>query len=134
TDAAPARLHFTGNAVAWDPLAGVVRDPLGRVEDLRRRLLRAVGDPLARFREDGLRPLRAVRFAATLRLAIDPPTLRAIPETLDVFAKVAMERVREELIKLLVRGAPPSRGLRLLVRTGLMQRIIPELLESVGFA
>jgi len=129
-----ARRDFTVNAIAWDPLAGALRDPFGGVEDLRGRRLRAVGDPLARFREDGLRPLRAVRFAATLRLAIDPPTLRAIPETLDVFAKVAMERVREELIKLLVRGAPPSRGLRLLVRTGLMQRIIPELLESVGFA
>jgi tRNA nucleotidyltransferase (CCA-adding enzyme) len=129
-----ARRDFTVNAVAWDPLAGAVRDPFSGIEDLRRRRLRAVGDPLARFREDGLRPLRAVRFASTLRLAIDPATRRAIPQTLDVFAKVAAERVREELIKLLVRGAPPSRGLRLLLRTGLLERIIPELLESVDFA
>jgi len=129
-----ARRDFTVNAVAWDPLAGTVRDPFSGLEDLRRRRLRAVGDPLARFREDGLRPLRAVRFASTLRLAIDPATRRAIPQTLDVFAKVAAERVREELIKLLVRGAPPSRGLRLLLRTGLLERIIPELLESVDFA
>ena len=129
-----ARRDFTVNALAWDPLAGAVRDPFSGMEDLRRRRLRAVGDPLARFREDGLRPLRAVRFASTLRLAIDPATRRAIPQTLDVFAKVAAERVREELIKLLVRGAPPSRGLRLLLRTGLLERIIPELLESVDFA
>src|SRR5438105_3295494 len=106
----------------------------GAVRDLRRCRLRAVGDALARFREDGLRPLRAVRFASTLRLALEPGTRRAIPEALDVFSKVATERVRDELVKLLVRGAPPSRGLRLLLRTGLLARIIPELLESVNFA
>jgi tRNA nucleotidyltransferase (CCA-adding enzyme) len=129
-----ARRDFTVNAIAWDPIAGVLRDPFSGVEDLRRRRLRAVGDPLARFREDGLRPLRAVRFASTLRLALDRPTQLAIPQALDVFARVAMERVRDELIKLLVRGAPPSRGLRLLLRSGLLARIVPELLESVNFA
>ncbi len=129
-----ARRDFTVNAIAWDPIAGVLRDPFAGVEDLRRRRLRAVGDPLARFGEDGLRPLRAVRFASTLRLALDRPTWLAIPQALDVFAKVAMERVRDELIKLLLRGAPPSRGLRLLLRSGLLARIVPELLESVKFA
>jgi len=129
-----ARRDFTVNAIAWDPIAGVLRDPFSGAEDLRRRRLRAVGDPLARFREDGLRPLRAVRFASTLRLALDPPTRLAIPEALDVFARVAMERVRDELSKLLVRGAPPSRGLRLLLRSGLLAHIVPELLESVNFA
>jgi tRNA nucleotidyltransferase (CCA-adding enzyme) len=129
-----ARRDFTVNAIAWDPIAGVLRDPFAGVEDLRRRRLRAVGDPLARFGEDGLRPLRAVRFASTLRLALDRPTWLAIPQALDVFAKVAMERVRDELIKLLLRGAPPSRGLRLLLRSGLLARIVPELLESVSFA
>ena len=129
-----ARRDFTVNAIAWDPIAGVLRDPFSGAEDLRRCRLRAVGDALARFREDGLRPLRAVRFASTLRLALEPGTRRAIPAALDVFSKVATERVRDELIKLLVRGAPPSRGLRLLLRTGLLARIIPELLESVNFA
>jgi tRNA nucleotidyltransferase (CCA-adding enzyme) len=129
-----ARRDFTVNAIAWDPIAGVLRDPFSGVEDLRRRRLRAVGDPLARFGEDGLRPLRAVRLASTLRLALDRPTWLAIPQALDVFARVAMERVRDELIKLLVRGAPPSRGLRLLLRSGLLARIVPELLESVSFA
>ncbi len=128
-----ARRDFTVNAMAWDPIAGVLRDPFGGVEDLRRRRLRAVGDPLQRFREDGLRPLRAVRFASTLRLALEPATRRAIPQALDVFEKVAKERVRDELVKLLVRGAPPSRGLRLLQRTGLLARIWPELLEGVNF-
>jgi len=128
-----ARRDFTVNAMAWDPLDGVLRDPFGGVADLRRHRLRAVGKALDRFREDGLRPLRAVRFACTLRLALDLETRRAIPRALDVFDKVAQERVRDELIKLLVRGAPPSRGLRLLLATGLLGRIVPELLESVGF-
>ncbi|HTO96896.1 MAG TPA: tRNA cytidylyltransferase, partial [Myxococcales bacterium] len=66
-----ARRDFTVNAIAWDPIAGVLRDPCSGAEDLNRRLLRAVGDPLARFREDGLRPLRAVRIACTLRLALE---------------------------------------------------------------
>lgn len=129
-----ARRDFTINAIAWDPIAGGLRDPFHGREDLDRCRLRAVGDPLERFREDGLRPLRAVRFASTLRLAIEPATRRAISGALDVFDQVAKERVREELVKLLVRGAPPSRGLRLLQRTGLLQRIWPELLEGVGLA
>ena len=128
-----ARRDFTVNAMAWDPLSGELRDPFGGVRDLRCGLLRAVGDPLERFREDGLRPMRAVRFASTLRLALDRATERAIPQALDVFAKVASERIREEFSKLLVRGDPPSRGLRLLRRTGLLARIAPELLEGVGF-
>ncbi|MBS2021315.1 MAG: HD domain-containing protein [Deltaproteobacteria bacterium] len=131
-----ARRDFTVNAIAWDPLtageAGL-RDPFDGVGDLSRRVLRAVGNPEHRFSEDGLRPLRAVRFATTLRLALDPATRRAITATLDTFSKVAAERVHDELVKLLVRGAPPSRGLRLLVRTGLLARIAPELVESVAF-
>src|SRR5256714_7063472 len=129
-----ARRDFTVNAIAWDPIAGVLRDPFSGAEDLRRCRLRAVGDPLARFREDGLRPLRAVRFACTLRLALDPATRRAIPAALDEFSKGAAGRGRDELLKLLGRGAPPGRGLGPLWRTELLARIVPELLESVRFA
>ncbi|HEX4383855.1 MAG TPA: HD domain-containing protein [Myxococcales bacterium] len=128
-----SRRDFTINAMAWDPIDQVLRDPFGGQEDLQRSRLRAVGNALDRFQEDGLRSMRAVRFACTLRLALEPKTRKAIGETLDVFAKVAMERVRDELVKLLARGAPASRGLRLLQRTGLLQRIAPELLESVRF-
>src|SRR5882672_1882466 len=70
-DADLARRDFTVNAMAWDPIDGVLRDPFSGLADPRRHRLRAVGDPLARFQEDGLRPLRAVRFACTLRLALD---------------------------------------------------------------
>ena len=72
------RRDFTINAMAWDPIARVLRDPFGGERDLQRGRLRAVGDPLERFREDGLRALRAVRFACTLRLALEPATRRAI--------------------------------------------------------
>src|SRR3989442_1588858 len=94
----------------------------------------AGGDPPAASREGGRRRRGGGRFAGPRRLALDPGPRRAIPAALDVFSKVATERVRDELVKLLVRGAPPSRGLRLLLRTGLLARIIPELLESVNFA
>jgi tRNA nucleotidyltransferase (CCA-adding enzyme) len=126
-----SRRDFTMNAVAFDPLDGRISDPFDGRGDLGRRLIRAVGDPLVRFREDGLRPLRGVRQAAQLEFTIDPPTREAIPQTLDVFRKVSAERVRDELYKML--GASrPSVGLALMHETGLLAEVIPELLEGVG--
>jgi tRNA nucleotidyltransferase (CCA-adding enzyme) len=126
-----SRRDFTMNAIAYDPLGDAVTDPFEGRRDLSQGLIRAVGDPIARFREDGLRPMRAVRQAAQLAFDIDPPTQAAIEPTLDVFRKVSAERVRDELIKML--GAPhPSRGLMLMRDTGLLGEVIPELLEGVG--
>ncbi|MCU1283180.1 MAG: tRNA nucleotidyltransferase [bacterium] len=125
------RRDFTMNAIAYDPLDDKLADPYGGQRDLAARLIRAVGDPLERFREDGLRALRAVRFAAQLEFAIDAATERAIPEAIDVFRKVSFERVRDELCKIL--GARrPSVGLELMRTTGLLAASIPELLEGVG--
>jgi tRNA nucleotidyltransferase (CCA-adding enzyme) len=125
------RRDFTMNAIAYDPLDGRLADPYGGQADLAARRIRAVGDPLERFREDGLRAMRAVRFAAQLEFAIDPPTEDAIAEALDVFAKVSAERVRDELLKILC-APKPSVGLELMRTTGLLGRSIPELLEGVG--
>jgi tRNA nucleotidyltransferase (CCA-adding enzyme) len=125
------RRDFTMNAIAYDPVADAVSDPYDGRRDLERRLVRAVGDPVARFREDGLRPMRAVRQASQLGFEVDPPTLAAISETLDVFRKVSAERVRDELLKLLA-SRQPSRGLELMRTTGLLGEVIPELLEGVG--
>jgi tRNA nucleotidyltransferase (CCA-adding enzyme) len=126
-----ARRDFTMNAIAYDPIAGVVTDPFGGQQDLTAKLVRAVGDPGQRFREDGLRPMRAVRQATQLGFTIDPPTKAAIPATLDVFRKVSAERVRDELVKLL--AAPrPARGIELMRETGLLEASVPELLEGVG--
>ncbi len=121
-----ARRDFTMNALAWDPIAGEFRDPFRGLGDIRRGVIRAVGDPAERFREDGLRPLRAMRFAAQLGYRIEPRTLRAIPGALEVVRLVSAERVAEELTRLLAaRRAAPA--LRLLDRTGLLGTIVPAL-------
>ena len=123
-----ARRDFTINALAFDPVGGRFRDPFGGQEDLARRRVRCVGVAAERFGEDGLRPLRAVRFATVLEFELDPETEAAIPGALSVFDKVALERRREELLKLLL--APGvGRGLELLRRTGLLDRLLPELDE-----
>jgi tRNA nucleotidyltransferase (CCA-adding enzyme) len=125
------RRDFTMNAIAYDPLDDVLADPYGGQADLAARRIRAVGDPLERFREDGLRTMRAVRFAAQHEFEIDPPTLAAIPQAIDVFKKVSAERVRDELCKILA-ARKPSIGLELMRTTGLLAETIPELLEGVG--
>ena len=126
-----SRRDFTMNAIGFDPVSGELRDPFGGQADMAARRVRAVGDPEARFREDGLRPMRAVRQAAQLEFEIDPPTRDAIGPTLDVFRKVSAERVRDEMLKLL--GARrPSRGIELMHTTGLLGEVLPELLESYG--
>jgi poly(A) polymerase/tRNA nucleotidyltransferase (CCA-adding enzyme) len=90
-----------------------------------------VGDPLLRFGEDGLRPMRAVRQAAQLGFHLDPATRTAIPLTVASFRKVSAERISDELRKLLL--APvPSHGLELMRDTNLMAEVLPELLATVG--
>jgi tRNA nucleotidyltransferase (CCA-adding enzyme) len=128
-----ARRDFTMNAMAFDPLEDRLVDLHGGHADLAGKLVRAVGDPVQRFREDGLRPMRAVRQATQLGLAIDPATMAAIPQTLASFRKVSAERVRDELVKLLG-AAEPARGIELLRQAGLLAEVIPELLEGVGCA
>jgi tRNA nucleotidyltransferase (CCA-adding enzyme) len=126
-----SRRDFTMNAIALDPDAGALTDPFDGRADLARRVIRAVGDPVTRFREDGLRPMRAVRQAAQLGFDVDAATLAAIEPTLDVFRKVSAERVRDEMLKMLT--APrPSVGLELMRRTGLLAEVLPEILEGVG--
>jgi putative nucleotidyltransferase with HDIG domain len=93
--------------------------------------VRTVGDAIQRFSEDGLRPMRAVRQATQLGFEVDASTLAAIPATLDVFRKVSAERVRDELLKLLL--APrPSRGIELMRQTGLLAEVLPELSATFG--
>ncbi len=127
------RRDFTINAMAYDLERDRLIDPLGGRRDLARQLIRAVGDPDRRFAEDGLRPLRAVRFACVLCFNIDSRTKRAIPGSLNVFRKVAPERIRDELVKMLV-SRNAARGIELLAECGLLEEIVPELQATVGFA
>lgn len=126
-----SRRDFTINAMALDGIDGRVIDPFGGARDLEAKLIRCVGSAKERFGEDGLRALRAVRFAAVLGFTIDPDTEAAIPPTLPSFKKVANERIREELTKLLLSDRPQV-GLQLLERTGLLATFLPELQACVG--
>ncbi len=128
-----SRRDFTMNAIGYDPISTVLTDPFEGRQDLARRRVRAVGDAEARFREDGLRPMRAIRQATQLEFEIDPPTLRAIRPTLDVFRKVSAERIRDEVLKLLS-ARRPSTGIELMRHTGMLAEVLPELLEGVGVA
>jgi tRNA nucleotidyltransferase (CCA-adding enzyme) len=125
-----ARRDLTINAFAWDPVNAVFTDAFDGLEDLRAGLIRAVGDPATRFAEDGLRTMRAVRFAATMGFRLAPETESAISGALEVFDKVSRERVRVELIKLLA-AVRPSLGLRPMTDTGLWDRVLAPLEESV---
>jgi len=121
-----ARRDLTVNAIAYDVAAGELFDPYGGVGDLEAKRLRAVGIAVDRFTEDGLRVMRAVRFAAQLEFELDRDTEAAIPPALPSLAKVSRERVSDELRKIL--GArQPSRGLVLAERTGILATIAPGL-------
>ena len=123
-----ARRDLTINAFAWDPVNQVFTDAFAGLADLEAGQIRAVGDPSTRFAEDGLRTMRAVRFAATMGFALHPETEAAIAGALDVFDRVSRERVRVELIKLL--AAPrPSLGLLPMARTGLWSRVLVDIPE-----
>lgn len=126
-----SRRDFTMNGMAADPASGQVVDPYGGMADLARGSVKAIGDPVARFMEDGLRPLRAVRFACRFGFHIDEQTQAAIPITIDRFRQVSAERVRDELSKILV-SSVPSRGLFLLDTSGLLPAILPELSACKG--
>ncbi len=126
-----ARRDFTVNAMAWDPRSDTFVDPFGGAADLARRSLAAVGDPRARFREDALRPLRAARLSATLEFDLESGTEAALSAVVDRVPLLAMERVREEWVKLL--GAPrPSVGIDALFHAGLLEVWMPELARCAG--
>jgi tRNA nucleotidyltransferase (CCA-adding enzyme) len=126
-----ARRDFTVNAIAVDPSNGALVDPFDGRKDLAAKILRAVGKPIERFSEDGLRVLRAARFCATLELDIEPATFAAIAPTLDTFRKVSAERVRDEWVKAM-KARLPSRAFEVMRETGILGVTCPELLEGVG--
>lgn len=126
-----ARRDFTVNAIAYDPVDGHVVDPFGGLQDMRNKLLRAVGDPKERFQEDGLRILRGARFVATLDFELETGTEAAFRGALDTFRKVSPERVREEWLKTM-KATAPSRAFEVMRRTGILEVTYPELLEQVG--
>ncbi|MBU7008332.1 CCA tRNA nucleotidyltransferase [Phosphitispora fastidiosa] len=122
---------FTINGLLFD--GERVMDYVNGLEDLNRRLIRAVGSPQARFREDAIRMLRAVRLSCQLGFDIEQKTFAAIPENAGLLENTAVERIRDELVKLLT-CRNPSRGMRSLQITGLLCYFLPELQDCFGFA
>jgi tRNA nucleotidyltransferase (CCA-adding enzyme) len=120
-----SRRDFTINAMAFDLVAKRLVDPFGGEQDLRVGLVRCVRDAMERFLEDGLRPMRAVRFATVLGFEVEAQTEAAIGRTLHVFRKVATERVNQEFTRLLLSPRVQT-GLTLAARTGLLQVFLPE--------
>ena len=123
-----ARRDFTVNAMAYNPKTGYV-DPFGGQQDMQAHILRAVGDPEVRFREDALRILRGARFSARFRLVPEEATMRAMANLASLLDKIARERVFEELCKLLIHATAQD----LLTFAPLLTQVIPELAPCVGF-
>lgn len=120
---------FTINAMAYDVTNNVVLDPSGGKGDIAGKTIRAAGEPSERFNEDPLRLLRAVRFAVELGFKIDDRTMETIQDMSARLALAAQERIRDEFIKILMTRRP-SYGFILLRRSGLMEQILPEILEG----
>ena len=137
------RRDFTFNAMAMDlskmdmdgleeEKEGDLYDPFSGIVDIEKKLVRAVGTPLERFKEDGLRAFKACRVASQLDFQIEEETFNAIKESIPVASKVSMERIRDEFMKMLLDSPKPSVGIELMRQAGLLNIFIPELLEGVG--
>ena len=127
------RRDFTINGMMLDPVTDAVLDLVGGQQDLQTGVLRAIGDPVARFSEDKLRMLRAVRFAARLAFKLDLATAEAIRQLAPEVNQVSCERVREELTRMLTEGHA-RRAFEMLDATGLLVEVLPEVKRMKGVA
>jgi tRNA nucleotidyltransferase (CCA-adding enzyme) len=137
------RRDFTFNAMALDLDSALldgsevereweIYDPFNGLRDLGLKVVRAVGTPLERFKEDGLRAYKACRMAAQLEFDIETETFEAITKALPVAAQISMERVRDEFMKMIINSSKPSIGIELMRKTGLLELFMPELIEGYG--
>ncbi len=125
------RRDFTINALAFNPQDEKIIDFFGGQKDIKAKIIRAVGEPSDRFREDALRMLRAIRFSSQLGFELEPKTQRAIVKLAGSIKFVSKERIRDELVKILS-SDKPMEGISLLHDTKLLQYILPELEQGVG--
>ena len=125
-----SRRDFTINAMAEDLSTKKLVDPLEGKKDIKKRLIR-ITNPNS-FRDDPLRMLRAVQFAARFEFELEEQTYQSLCENVDLISTVSAERIQEELNKLLLKAKYPSTGFRLMKKTGLLQKILPELESGIG--
>lgn len=128
------RRDFTVNAIFFDPVAQTYIDFVGGRADLERRILRCVGDPLMRFREDHLRLLRAVRFATTLEFELEPATEAALRACAPSLTTISAERIRDELTRILIEAPHAGQALHRMDDLGLLAPILPEVVALKGQA
>ncbi|MFQ5682609.1 MAG: CCA tRNA nucleotidyltransferase [Candidatus Binatia bacterium] len=125
------RRDFTINGMLYDPIADRVIDLVGGKADLNHRLVRAIGDPGERFREDRLRMVRAVRFAAGLGFRIEESTFRALQQQAATITRISWERIGEEITRILTEGGA-KRGFEILDKTNLLKVLLPEIETMKG--
>ena len=124
------RRDFTINAMAIDVRNGNIIDAHGGMEDIKKGIIRAIGNPDERFAEDGLRILRACRFAAQLDFQIEPVTLQGMIHNRDHLKNISKERIRDELLKTMT-AEHPSIAFLYMQKTEILEYVLPELLEGV---
>jgi tRNA nucleotidyltransferase/poly(A) polymerase len=127
------RRDFTINGMYRDPTNDRVIDLVGGMGDLQNGVVRAIGNPYERFEEDHLRILRAIRFAARLDFEIEPATWAAMKRSAPKIVAIAAERIGQELVMLMTEGGA-ARGMDLLLESGLMHLLLPEVVEMIGCA
>jgi tRNA nucleotidyltransferase (CCA-adding enzyme) len=129
-----ARRDFTMNAIAFKLIENDKQeyvDPYNGLEDIEERIIRCVGNPQARFKEDALRLMRAIRFASQLDFYIEEATGKEIKADAKLIKDISWERIRDELMKIMA-SPDPVKGITLLKESGILEIILPELLEGVG--
>ena len=126
------RRDFTINSMAMDT-AGKIIDLFGGQEDIKNKIIRAVGEPDERFKEDALRMMRAVRLSAQLGFVIEENTFTSIQENASLLQKIAGERIREELF-LILKSDHPGDGMIILKNSSILRELMPEMLLGVGMA
>ena len=126
-----SRRDFTINALAYNSISGLV-DYFDGVTDIKNKIIRAVGDPDKRFNEDALRMIRAIRFSSQLNFEIEDNTYNAIKRNSELIKNISIERIRDELCKILISNNP-SKGLSLLQDTNILKIILPEINALVNY-
>ncbi|MFZ2770099.1 MAG: CCA tRNA nucleotidyltransferase, partial [Minisyncoccia bacterium] len=126
-----ARRDFTMNAIAYDVETEKIIDPYNGLEDIKKSLIRTVGEPKERFGEDALRMLRAIRLASTLNFAIESETQKAIEENVDLLGHISKERIRDEFIKIIMSDSP-ALALDLCARLGVLKYISEDFTKGIG--
>ena len=127
-----SRRDFTINGLFYDPIKNNVIDHVNGKLDLKNNLVKAIGDPNDRFKEDHLRMMRAIRFAHTLDFKIEDKTKYAIQENAHLISKISIERIENELSRILVESKHPGDALQTLYDVGLLKHILPEVVELIG--